>query len=98
MEFDEPHGNRWKSLIVTRGSFGPDDSAMNYVADLKFDHPIRIKVKSGKFNFYNSGLYKLTQCIVGLQLIGKSEVCYPFKKLWRSNKQRRHGVKLRKRT
>ncbi|XP_060843295.1 E3 ubiquitin-protein ligase MYCBP2 isoform X2 [Rhopalosiphum padi] len=43
LEFDEPHGNRWKSLLVTRGSFGPDDSAMNYVADLKFDHPIRIK-------------------------------------------------------
>lgn len=53
MEFDEPHGNRWKSLIVTRGSFGPDDSVLNYVADLKFDHPIRIKVEVYIFTYIN---------------------------------------------
>ncbi|XP_050423071.1 E3 ubiquitin-protein ligase MYCBP2 isoform X2 [Adelges cooleyi] len=42
-EYEEPHGNRWKSLIVTRGSFGPNDSAINYVVDVNFDYPIRIK-------------------------------------------------------
>lgn len=57
LEFDEHHGNRWKSLIVTRGSFGPDDSALNYVADLKFDHPIRIKVTKMLDFIYRKNIY-----------------------------------------
>lgn len=48
MEYDESNASRWKSLIVTRGSFGPDDSpiSVNYVADLKFDYSIQIKVNN----------------------------------------------------
>ncbi|XP_076245488.1 MYC binding protein highwire [Calliopsis andreniformis] len=39
---DPSHTQRWSSLDLTRGSFGPDD-CVNDVVELKFDKPVPIK-------------------------------------------------------
>ncbi|XP_073976386.1 MYC binding protein highwire isoform X3 [Rhodnius prolixus] len=41
--YDPTHTQRWNSLQVTRGSFGPDDCLADDIAEIKFDFPVFIK-------------------------------------------------------
>ncbi|KAF6200669.1 hypothetical protein GE061_005112 [Apolygus lucorum] len=41
--YDPTHTQRWNSLQVTRGSFGPEDCLADDIAEIKFDFPIFIK-------------------------------------------------------
>ncbi|XP_014287849.1 E3 ubiquitin-protein ligase MYCBP2 isoform X3 [Halyomorpha halys] len=41
--YDPTHTQRWNSLQLTRGSFGPDDCLADDIAEIKFDFPIFIK-------------------------------------------------------
>ena len=38
------HAQRWNSLEVVKGTFGPDDT-VNLIAEIKFEQPIPIRVK-----------------------------------------------------
>ncbi|XP_046683725.1 E3 ubiquitin-protein ligase MYCBP2 isoform X4 [Homalodisca vitripennis] len=40
---DASHGQRWNSLQLTRGSFGPDDCQADDIVELMFDYPVYIK-------------------------------------------------------
>ncbi|XP_054276655.1 E3 ubiquitin-protein ligase MYCBP2-like [Macrosteles quadrilineatus] len=40
---DASHGQRWNSLQLTRGSFGPDDCGTDDIVELMFDYPVYIK-------------------------------------------------------
>lgn len=43
------HNQRWNSLEVTRGSFGPEDFTPDIV-EVKFDRPVPVKVNSLRNN------------------------------------------------
>lgn len=45
------HTQRWNSLEITRGSFGPEDFAPDIV-EIKFDRPVPIKV-SNRYIFHH---------------------------------------------
>ncbi|XP_024084698.1 E3 ubiquitin-protein ligase MYCBP2 isoform X3 [Cimex lectularius] len=41
--YDHTHTQRWNSLQVTRGSFGPEDCLNDDIAEIKFDFPVFVK-------------------------------------------------------
>lgn len=45
---DVSHAQRWNSLEVVKGTFGPDDT-VNLIAEIKFEQPIPIRVKNESF-------------------------------------------------
>lgn len=45
-------GERWVSLEVVRGSFGPEDS-VNDLAQIKFEKPVPVKVSGNKNDSFN---------------------------------------------
>ena len=42
---DVSHAQRWNSLEVVKGTFGPDDT-VNLIAEIKFEQPIPIRVRN----------------------------------------------------
>ena len=48
MKGDVSHAQRWNSLEVVKGTFGPDDT-VNLIAEIKFEQPIPIRVRNQSF-------------------------------------------------
>ena len=64
---DPSHTQRWNSLEIVKGSYGQDD-CVNDIAEVKFEHPIPIRVslltmKKILFKIYCSLTRKTFQCV-----------------------------------